>query len=200
MDNCFNVPLEHAKELCNALMEAEVKVRWNTCLAPYACDAELIGLMKEAGCGLVMMGRHPGRRPSRGGQTTPPATHRSKRRPTCARPATCTTPSRSSSGKPGETRESVENKLEFLRGLKPSLANLRVGVSVMPGTEVATLCIEEGIIGDESELIAPTFYMAEEVRPWLVDYLREQVDANPAVEFDVGRWGSNRKRKGSVAI
>ena len=27
---------------------------------------------------------------------------------------------------------------EFLRGLKPSLANLRVGVSVMPGTDVAT--------------------------------------------------------------
>ena len=49
----------------------------------------------------------------------------------------------------------------------------------MPGTDVATRCIEEGIIKDETELIAPTFYMAEEVRPWLVDYLRELVDANP---------------------
>ena len=68
VDNCFNVPLEHAKSLCNALMEAQVKVRWNTCLAPYACDSELIGLMKQAGCGLVMMGGYPRRRPPRGRQ------------------------------------------------------------------------------------------------------------------------------------
>ena len=63
--------------------------------------------------------------------------------------------------------------------MKPSLANLRVGVSVMPGTDVAARCLEEGIINDESQLIEPTFYMAESVRPWLVDYLRDQVDANP---------------------
>ena len=66
-----------------------------------------------------------------------------------------------------------------MRGLKPALANLRVGVSVMPGTEVAARSLAEGVIADEAELIAPTFYLAEEVRPWLVEYLREQAEANP---------------------
>ena len=37
-------------------------------------------------------------------------------------------------GEPGETRESVEYKLDFLRRINPALANLRVGVSIMPGT------------------------------------------------------------------
>ena len=178
VDNCFNVPLEHAKELCNALMEAEVKVRWNTCLAPYACDAELIGLMKQAGCGLVMMGGTRGGDPHEGDNDTSRYASLKETTELCEAGDLYYTISQQF-GEPGETRGSVENKLEFLRGLKPSLANLRVGVSVMPGTDVAARCVDEGIISDESELIAPTFYMAEEVRPWLVDYLREQVDGNP---------------------
>jgi len=43
IDNGFNVPLPHAKELCRALLAANVKVHWNTCLAPFGCDRELIG-------------------------------------------------------------------------------------------------------------------------------------------------------------
>ena len=178
VDNCFNVPLEHAKSLCHALMDADVKVRWNTCLAPYACDAELIGLMKQAGCGLVMMGGTRSGDPHEGDNDTSRYTMLKETTDLCEAGDLHYTISQQF-GEPGETRESVENKLEFLRGLKPSLANLRVGVSVMPGTEVAARCLDEGIIADATELIAPTFYMDEAVRPWLVDYLREQVDANP---------------------
>jgi hypothetical protein len=82
-------------------------------------------------------------------------------------------------GEPGETRESVENKIEFLRGINPAVANLRVGVSVMPGTEVAVIAKQEGLIKDESELVKPTFYIADEVKDWIVDYLKEQVDQDP---------------------
>jgi hypothetical protein len=73
----------------------------------------------------------------------------------------------------------VENKLDFLRRINPALANLRVGVSVMPGTDVAALALEEGLIADESELIEPTFYIAGEVRDWIVPYLEEQAASNP---------------------
>ena len=54
--NGFNLRLDHAKSLCRALTEADVNVRWNTNLAPFNCDGELISVMKEAGCALVMMG------------------------------------------------------------------------------------------------------------------------------------------------
>ena len=53
------------------------------------------------------------------------------------------------------------------------------GVSVMPGTREAGLALEEGLIADESELISPTFYVAEGVRDWIVPYLREQAAGNP---------------------
>ena len=178
VDNCFNVPLEHAKGLCHALQEAQVKVRWNTCLAPYACDAELIGLMKHAGCGLVMLGGTRGGDPHEGDNDTGRYAALKETTDLCEAGGLHYTISQQF-GEPGETRASVANKLEFLRGLKPALANLRVGVSVMPGTDVAARSLAEGVIADEAELIAPTFYLAEEVRPWLVDYLREQAEANP---------------------
>ena len=47
-------------------------------------------------------------------------------------------------GEPGDTRETVTEKLDFLRSIKPSLANLRIGVSVLPGTEVAAQAVAEG--------------------------------------------------------
>jgi len=82
-------------------------------------------------------------------------------------------------GEPGETRETVDQKLDFLRSINPALANLRVGVSVMPGTGVAATALKEGLINDESELVKPTFYIAEGVRDWIVDYLKEQTAQHP---------------------
>ena len=82
-------------------------------------------------------------------------------------------------GEPGDTRETVEEKLVFLRKLKPAVANLRVGVSVMPATAVATKALEEGLISDEAELIKPTFYISEPVKDWIVDYLRQESAQNP---------------------
>ena len=82
-------------------------------------------------------------------------------------------------GEPGETAETVETKLEFLREIRPALANLRVGVRVRPETPVARKALEEGLICDESDLIRPTFYLDESVRGWIVDRLKTEAHANP---------------------
>ena len=177
IDNCFNVPTHHAKSLCHALMDADLKLRWNTCLAPYNCDAELVGLMKRAGCALVLMG-------GMGGDSHDGAAIGERLEPLLETTRLCeegglhyTISQRF--GEPGETRETVDQKLEFLRGLKPAMANLRVGISLLPGTREAALALDEGLISDESELIKPTFYLAEEVRDWIVDYLKEAAAENP---------------------
>ena len=48
-----------------------------------------------------------------------------------------------------------------------------------PATEVAVIAKQEGLIEDESELVRATFYIADEVKDWIVDYLKEQVDQEP---------------------
>ena len=177
IDNGFNVPMDHAKSLCHALINARLSLHWNTCMAPFSCDAELVGLMKQAGCALVIMG---GTR----GDPRDEANLDDRLEPLlevcrlCEEGGLHYTISQTF-GEPGETRETVEGKLGFLRQLKPAVANLRVGVSIMPGSEVASLALEEGLISDESELIRPTFYLADAVKPWLVDHLRAEADQHP---------------------
>ena len=82
----------------------------------------------------------------------------------------------------------MRKNLTLLRRLKPSMANLRVGVSIMPGTREAQLAVEEGLVEDESELIRPTFYLAPDVKDWIVDYLKECCRRTAPVESPLGPY------------
>jgi hypothetical protein len=177
IDNCFNIPLAHAKALCQALIDARLKVHWNTVLAPSGCDAELIQLMKRAGCALVLL-------VGMGGEGRTSATLDESLQPLLETCRLCEAGGlhytiTQTFGGPGETRETVERKVAFLRSLRPAMANVRIGVSVLPGTTVAAKALEEGLIADEAELIRPTFYLAPEVREWIVDYLKAEATHNP---------------------
>jgi anaerobic magnesium-protoporphyrin IX monomethyl ester cyclase len=177
IDNCFNIPLAHAKALCQALIGADLKVHWNTVLAPYGCDAELVQLMRQAGCALVLLvgiGKE-GRTVAGLDESLQPLLETCR---LCEAGGLHYTISQTF-GEPGETRETVEQKVAFLRSLKPAMANVRIGVSILPGTAVAAKALEEGIIVDEAELIRPTFYLTAEVRDWIVDYLKAEAAQNP---------------------
>ncbi len=179
IDSGFNVPLPHAKALCRSLIEEDLKVRWNSYLAPVpdACDEEVLSLMKQAGSGLVIMKGFAGESLER----EPLDARLEPLKEICQRcDATGLNYVMSQYfGEPGETAETVETKLEFLREIRPTLANLRVGVRVRPGTSVAQTALEEGLITDESDLIKPTFYLDGSVREWIVDRLKTEVEANP---------------------
>jgi B12 binding domain len=177
IDNCFNIPLAHAKALCQALIGADLKVHWNTVLAPYGCDAELVQLVRQAGCALVLLvgiGKE-GRTVAGLDESLQPLLETCR---LCEAGGLHYTISQTF-GEPGETRETVEQKVAFLRSLKPAMANVRIGVSILPGTAVAAKALEEGIIVDEAELIRPTFYLTAEVRDWIVDYLKAEAAQNP---------------------
>ena len=179
IDSGFNVPLPHAKALCNSLIEADLNVHWNSYLAPVpeACDEEVLSLMKQAGSALVIMK----------GLAGPDLEEQSIETSLAPLVEVCQRCDEADIhyvisqffGEPGETRETVETKLEFLRSIKPALANLRVGVRVRPATSVARAALQEGLISDESDLIKPTFYIAEPVREWIVDRLQAEAEANP---------------------
>jgi hypothetical protein len=177
IDNGFNIPLKHAKALCHAFLEADLKLNWNTCMAPFSCDAEIVGLMKQAGCALVIMGAIRG--DLHDGETLG-----EKLEPLREVCAMCEEGGlhytiAQSFGEVGETEQTVADKLAFLRSIKPAMANLRIGSPVLPGSPLVATAIKEGLIADESELIRPTIYVEEEVRDWIVDYMKEEAAKNP---------------------
>ncbi|MBQ11154.1 MAG: hypothetical protein CMJ45_06360 [Planctomyces sp.] len=177
IDNGFNIPLNHAKSLCHAFLDADLKVNWNTCMAPFSCDAEIVSLMKQAGCALVIMGAIRG--DLHDGETLG-----EKLEPLREVCAMCEEGDlhytiAQSFGEVGETEQTVADKLAFLRSIKPAMANLRIGSPVLPGSPLVATAIKEGLIADESELIRPTIYVEEEVRDWIVDYMKEEAAKNP---------------------
>jgi radical SAM superfamily enzyme YgiQ (UPF0313 family) len=179
IDSGFNVPLPHAKALCQSIIESDLKVHWNSYLAPVpaACDEEVLGLMKQAGSGLVIMkgvAGHDLEQEALSARMEPV-------QEVCQRcdEAGIHYVISQFFGEPGETPDTVEAKLNFLREIRPSLANLRVGVRIRPGSDVAQAALKEGTIDDESDLIRPTFYLAESVREWIVERLIAEAAANP---------------------
>ena len=185
IDSGFNVPMPHAKALCRTLIEEDLKVRWNSYLAPVpdACDEEVLSLMKQAGSGLVIMKGITGESLDDG----PLDARLEPLNDICQRcDATGLNYVISQNfGEPGETAETVETKLEFLKGIRPALANLGVGVHIRTVTRAAQAALAEGMITDESDLIKPTFYLDGSVRDWIVERLQAEVDERQGTN---SRW------------
>lgn len=179
IDSGFNIPLAHAKSLCQAFIDSGLDIHWNSCLAPVpqACDREIVDLMNRAGCKLVLMAGTGGHQAENGDmesrlESLEKVCH------LCEDGGLHYTISQSF-GEPGDTKETVERKLTFLREIHPAMVNLRVGVRVLPGTPVAEAAMKEGLFSDENELIRPTFYIEPSIKDWIVERLKSEAAENP---------------------
>jgi len=177
IDSGFNTPLHHAKALCQALIEADLGLRWNSYLRPGECDAELIELMQRSGCSLALLAGTEGysAEPSDLGMHLEQVGRLTTLCSQGGLPFTLAI----GFGTPGETRTTVDQKLAFLRQAAPAFATLRVATRVLPHTPLAKLALEEGLIQAEADLLRPTFYLATSVRDWLVEHLRAAAVTQP---------------------
>ena len=173
IDSGFNIPPEHAKAICRAVIESGVRIRWNSYVRPGYGDDELLRLMKESGCSLALLAE------SGGGGDLAERLDRLGVMGHMMQEAGLPFALNMSFGEPGETEDSVEMKLSLMNQIEPSFAVLRAGVRVLPGTSAASASVAEGLIGGESELIEPVFYMDAAVRDWLPERLRAEAEGKP---------------------
>ena len=175
IDSGFNIPAEHAKATCRAIIDAGLHVRWNSYVRPSdEADAELMGLMKASGCSLALMAEG-----GRGGEGLGDRLAGLDRMAELCREANLPFTMNMTFGEPGDTESSVEQKLDFLKRVDAAFAVLRVGTRVLPNTAVAQTALREGLIESESELVRPTFYTDASVRDWIADRLREEAAEYP---------------------
>jgi radical SAM superfamily enzyme YgiQ (UPF0313 family) len=167
VDNTFNLPPHYAKELCRKLIEAELGLEWWAIIYPKWVDATLAELMAKAGCSLVSLGFESGS---------------DAILPQLNKHFTCVEVREISKalaavgikrngflllGGPQETRETVEESLEFAEGLQLDALKITAGIRIYPSTRLASVAIAEGLIRPEDSLLFPRFYMAQAVRDWL---------------------------------
>jgi len=179
VDNTFNLPPSHAKEICRKLIDHGLNIRWWSILYPKQVDKELVGLMARAGCEQVSMGFESGSErilknmnkrfaPKEVHQISEMLSEHGIRRMGFLL-----------FGSPGETRESVEESLVFADSLKLDTLKITVGVRIYPHTSLARKAIDDGVISPRDDLLFPRFYLARGLEDWLPEALKKWVTARP---------------------
>ena len=190
-DSEFNLPCEHARDVCRAIISAGLgeRIRWYAYCAPTPFDEELASLFKRAGCAGIDFGADSGcdemlRRLGRHFTSDDLANTAE----ICRRHAI---PFMIDLllGVPGETRETVNTTIDFTRRIEADCVGLSMGLRVYAGTPMAGFVEAQGepasnpnLFGSKSDnpsFLKPVFYLPPQLGEDLVVYVRELVAGDP---------------------
>jgi radical SAM superfamily enzyme YgiQ (UPF0313 family) len=171
VDNSFNIPESYALELCQQLAAQGLPIEWRCIIYPQRLSEELVRAMKRAGCVEASLGFESG---------CDEILARLKKRFTTedVRQGAALLAQHGIRrwgflllGGPGETRQTVEKSLTFCEALKLEARRITVGIRIYPGTELARLALDEGLIEGAESLLFPRFYLVPELVPWIYQRL-----------------------------
>ncbi len=179
VDNTFNLPIDYAKEICRQIIERRLVVRAHCIIYPRDIDKELVELMTLAGCRQVSLGFESG----------------SEKILKNLNKGFSVEDIRTASdmfagqgiermgflllGGPGETRETVEESLNFAESLQLNSLRLTAGIRIYPNTPLAGVAEKEGMPTSEDALFLPRFYLSQGLEGWLLERLKTWKTSRP---------------------
>jgi radical SAM superfamily enzyme YgiQ (UPF0313 family) len=179
VDNTFNLPPSYAKALCDAIIAAELNIRWRCILYPWKADDALIGKMAKAGCKEVSFGFESG---------SEKILRNLNKRFTPDEVAGISETLQKHGirrmgflllGGPGETPETVEQSLHFADALQLETMKITTGIRIYPYTTLARIAAIEGVIASEADLIRPHFYMTKNLKDRLLETVGNWMNDRP---------------------
>ncbi len=171
VDNIFNMPIRHAKDICDEIARRELDIEWTAYLNPKFVDEELCGLMVRSGCKAIEFGTDSG-------SATMIANLKKEFSPDELR--------RSSNlchqfglrfahslifGGPGETADTVRETIELMEETRPTAVIAMTGIRILPGTAMVDLALRDGQIDEDDNLLHPKFYIAPTLGDELIDLI-----------------------------
>jgi radical SAM superfamily enzyme YgiQ (UPF0313 family) len=181
VDNTFNVPLDYAKDLCRQLIQAELDLQLWCIIYPKWIDAELVELMRRAGCRQISFGFESGSDPmlrslgKRFDREEIRAVSKIFAEAAIERMGFLLL------GGPGETRDTVEESLAFAESLNLEALKITVGLRIYPHTPLAKTALAEGLIGAWEDLLVPRFYLSPDLKDWLPERVATYKASRPWV-------------------
>ncbi|HSB34717.1 MAG TPA: radical SAM protein [Nitrospirota bacterium] len=183
VDNVFNAPYDHAMDVCEALIRARPRARFQSLeLNPAVFDHELLSAMEWAGfvgIGLTVE------------SASDPVLRGLKKGFTAREVHAAADVVRGHQlpclwifmlGGPGETRETVRETLRFAEtAIRPQdTALFNVGVRIYPGTELEAIARKEGLLAVPSAgMLEPVFYVSPAVdAAWIMNEVRNSVGSH----------------------
>ena len=173
VDNTFNLPNSYAETLCEKLISAKQKITWRCLLYPWKVDVNLVEKMAAAGCKEISLGFESGSEKVLGRLNK-------KFNPDDVRQISNILKDYGIRrmgflllGGPGETKETVDESLEFADSLKLEALKITIGIRIYPYTPLAKTALKEGLIKADDNLLFPRYYIGKDLEGWL----RETVNA-----------------------
>jgi radical SAM superfamily enzyme YgiQ (UPF0313 family) len=167
VDNSFNIPEQHALDLCKELARLQPQIRWRCIMYPQGVSEHLVAQMAKTGCCEVSLGFESGCLRILREMHKRYAPHEVREASELLRRHGIRRFGFLLLGGPGETRESVEESLALATSLNLDALRVTVGIRIYPGTILARKALDEGKIQSEADLLIPRFYLADGLEPWI---------------------------------
>jgi radical SAM superfamily enzyme YgiQ (UPF0313 family) len=178
-DDTFTLQKERVRAFCNALIEIKIRIKWS-CNARADLDFDTLSLMKRAGCRLIIVGYESGSdeilKSIKKGITIDQAKQFTEN----AKKAGLLVHGDFIIGLPGETHETAQATLDYIKEIKPDIIQVAVATPI-PGTAFFDYVKKNGylLIDDMSESIDKNGY-----QKCIISYSDFSKDA---IEFWVNR-------------
>jgi len=176
VDNTFNLPPSYAEALCDSIISNNLKINWRCILYPSRITEQLVKKMALAGCREVSLGFESG--------VDKILKQFNKRFNTAEIRNTSAMLKKHGIaqlgflmlGGPGETRQTVLQSLDFMDSLNLDAIKITTGIRIYPGTRLAEIAVQEGIIDPDDSLLVPKFYIRKELEDWLIKTIHQWVE------------------------
>jgi len=177
VDNVFNEPREHALAVCEALARAHVGMRLHSVdMSPRGLDVHLLRAMEQAGFASLGITVESASDPALAGLGKAFTAEDVRSAAEAVRHTRLPCLWSLLLGGPGETTDSVEETMRFVRDdVRPGdTVFLSAGLRVYPGTRLARIARDQGVLTvPAGGMLRPVFYVSPELdREWLYRVVR----------------------------
>jgi radical SAM superfamily enzyme YgiQ (UPF0313 family) len=169
VDNIFNMPIRHAKEICEAIIARGLDIEWSGYLNPKFIDEELCSLMARSGCRAIEFGTDSGSPTMIANLKKEFGVDDLRRASTLCHKYALKFCHSLIFGGPGETEESVTDTLALMDELQPTAVIALTGIRVLPGTGMVEVALRDGQIDADDNLLYPKFYISSGLQDHLVE-------------------------------
>jgi len=190
VDDMFNYPPSFAEALCREMVRRKVDIKWSAFVNPAFLNEALLQWMKEAGCGGIEFGTDSG---------SPRMIENYKKSFTqediLRSSKLCSTLQINHChyilfGGPGEDEETIEESFQLMDQIDPTAVIAMLGVRIYPETELERLSLAQGVIGRNSNLMYPYFYVSPTLGERLAEIVQEKALARkrwivPGLEINI---------------
>lgn len=143
-DDSFTISTKLVRDVCQELIRRKINIVWS-CNSRATLDYETLKLMKDAGCRLLIVGYESGSDEILLAIKKGVNKEQMKKFTAAAKKAGLLVHGDFIIGLPGETKETAEKTLQFIKELKPNILQVAVATP-LPGTEFYNYVKENGYI------------------------------------------------------